>query len=140
MPLTTDTDNYQKEIHPIDSNVYKSFTRHNKILVLCIDRDDDIGSKGSIETPIVGRDSCIDAGIRLAMEDPEDSDVNAIFAAIKSYEELLSKGYDSEVAVVAGKFNRGIEADEKIGLEIDGILNKFKADAAVIVSDYYKTK
>jgi hypothetical protein len=53
MPLTTDTDNYQKEIHPIDSNVYKSFTRHNKILVLCIDRDDDIGSKGSIETPIV---------------------------------------------------------------------------------------
>jgi putative membrane protein len=135
MPLTTDTDNYQKEIHPIDSNVYKSFTRHNKILVLCIDRDDDIGSKGSIETPIVGRDSCIDAGIRLAMEDPEDSDVNAIFAAIKSYEELLSKGYDSEVAVVAGKFNRGIEADEKIGLEIDGILNKFKADAAVIVSD-----
>src|ERR671918_1126943 len=102
MPLTTDTDNHQKEIHPIDSNVYKSFTRHNKILVLCIDRDDDIGSKGSVETPIVGRNCCIDAGIRLAIEDPEDSDVNAIFAAIKAYEELLSKGYDSEVAVVAG--------------------------------------
>ena len=135
MPLTTDTDNHQKEIHPIDSNVYKSFTRHNKILVLCIDRDDDIGSKGSVETPIVGRNRCIDAGIRLAIEDPEDSDVNAIFAAIKAYEELLSKGYDSEVAVVAGKFNRGIEADEKIGLEIDSIISKYKADAAVIVSD-----
>src|SRR5215212_2600549 len=104
MPLTADTDN----------NLYKSFTRHNKILVLFIDRDDDIGSKGSIETPIVGRDCCIDAGVRLAIEDPEDSDVNAIFAAVKAYEELLSKGYDSEVAVVAGKYNRGIEADEKI--------------------------
>ena len=27
---------------------------YSKILVLCIDRDDDIGSKGGIETPIVG--------------------------------------------------------------------------------------
>ncbi|MGH9989043.1 MAG: DUF373 family protein, partial [Nitrososphaera sp.] len=27
---------------------------YSKILVLCIDRDNDIGSKGGIETPIVG--------------------------------------------------------------------------------------
>ncbi|MGI0048864.1 MAG: DUF373 family protein, partial [Nitrososphaera sp.] len=42
---------------------------HSKVLVLCIDRDDDIGSKGGIETPIVGRDACINAGTRLAIED-----------------------------------------------------------------------
>ena len=54
---------------------------YSKILVLCIDRDDDIGSKGGIETPIVGRDACINAGTRLALEDPEDADSNAIFAA-----------------------------------------------------------
>src|SRR5918994_1520506 len=135
MPLTTDADNYQKEIHPIDSNVYKSFTRHNKILVLCIDRDDDIGSKGGIETPIVGRDACINAGTRLALEDPEDADSNAIFGAVKTYEELVSKGYAAEVAVVAGKFNRGVEADEKISLEVKSILEKYRADGAVIVSD-----
>ena len=60
--------------------------------MLCIDRDDDIGSKGGIETPIVV-DACINAGTRLALEDPEDADSNAIFGAVKTYEELVSKGY-----------------------------------------------
>ena len=108
---------------------------YSKILVLCIDRDDDIGSKGGIETPIVGRDACINAGTRLALEDPEDADSNAIFAAVKTYEELVSKGYAVEVAVVAGKFNRGVEADEKISLEVKSILEKYRAEGAVIVSD-----
>ena len=108
---------------------------YSKILVLCIDRDDDIGSKGGIETPIGGRDACINAGTRLALEDPEDADSNAIFAAVKTYEELVSKGYAAEVAVVAGKFNRGVEADEKISLEVKSILEKYRADGAVIVSD-----
>src|SRR5581483_4393128 len=110
-------------------------TVHSRVLVLCIDRDDDIGSKGGIETPIVGRDACINAGTRLAIEDPEDADSNAIFGAVKTYEELVSKGYTAEVAVVAGKYNRGIEADEKISLEIKSILESYQADGAVIVSD-----
>src|SRR5918912_274396 len=114
----------------------KSFSsEHNRILVLCVDRDDDIGAKGSIDTPVVGRDSCINAGIRLAIEDPEDPDANAIFGAIKTYEDLINKGYNSQVALVAGKFNRGIEADEKIGFEIQNILSTYNADAAVLVSD-----
>ena len=114
---------------------FSKSSSHSRILVLCIDRDDDIGSKGGIETPIVGRDHCINAGTRLAIEDPEDSDANAIFGAIKTYEELIAKGYNSEVALVAGKFNRGIEADEKISLEIQNILTRYQADAAVLVSD-----
>src|ERR687892_118157 len=108
---------------------------HNRILVLCIDRDDDIGSKGGVKTPIMGRDRCADAGLRLAIEDPEDPDANAIFGAVKEYEKLLSKGYHSEVALVAGKVNRGIEADEKIGIEVNRVLARYHADAAVIVSD-----
>ena len=47
----------------------------------------------------------------------------------------MSKGYAAEVAVVAGKFNRGVEADEKISLEVKSILEKYRADGAVIVSD-----
>jgi putative membrane protein len=137
MPIRTDhTEQYQKDIHSVGSrSSYQSSIRHNKILVLCIDRDDDIGCKAGMETPVVGKDSCIKAGIKLAIEDPEDSDSNAIFAAIKSYEELLSKGYNSEVALAAGKFNRGIEADEKLGFEVQDILSMYKADSAVIVSD-----
>lgn len=107
----------------------------SRLLVLCIDRDDDIGTKGGVETPIVGRDQCINAGTRLAIEDPEDADANAIFGAVKTYEELVSKGYNAEVAIVAGKFNRGVEADEKISREVQAILAKYQATGAVIVSD-----
>jgi len=113
----------------------KQNRKYDRILVLCIDRDDDIGSKGGIETPVIGRDSCINAGTRLAIEDPEDSDANAIFAAVKTYEDLLKRGYQAEVALVAGKYNRGIEGDEKIGSEIQFIVDVFKADASVIISD-----
>ncbi|MGB8024549.1 MAG: DUF373 family protein [Nitrososphaeraceae archaeon] len=133
MPAISDADEFQKN-RSHASSLSRSPT-HRRILVLCIDRDDDIGSKGGIETPILGRDSCINAGIRLAIEDPEDADANAIFGAIKTYEELISKGYESEVALVSGKFNRGIEADEKIGFEIHDVLAQYKADAAVLVSD-----
>ncbi len=127
MPAISDADEFQKN-RSHASSLSRSPT-HHRILVLCIDRDDDIGSKGGIETPILGRDSCINAGIRLAIEDPEDADANAIFGAIKTYEELISKGYESEVALVSGKFNRGIEADEKIGFEIHDVLAQYKADA-----------
>jgi putative membrane protein len=133
MSAISDDNEFQNNVSHT-SRLSKSST-HNRILVLCIDRDDDIGSKGGIETPIVGRDHCINAGIRLAIEDPEDADTNAIFAAIKSYEQLISKGYESEVALVSGKFNRGIEGDEKISFEIQSILTRYKADAAVLVSD-----
>src|SRR5919201_3976178 len=129
-------DDYQKEEISLSSELTESSSStHSTIIVLCIDRDDDIGSKGGMETPILGRDACINAGIRLAIEDPEDADSNAIFGAVKHYEELVRKGYAAEVAVVAGKFNRGIEADEKISLEVKSILEKYHADGAVIVSD-----
>ena len=125
-------DNYAKKN---GAGLSRVTATHSRILVLCVDRDDDIGSKGGMETPVVGRDPCINAGVRLAIEDPEDPDANAIFAAIKTYEELLAKGYSSQVALVAGKSNRGIEADEKIGLEIQNVLGEYRADAAVLVSD-----
>jgi len=113
----------------------KSPLINNRILVLCIDRDDDIGSKGGVATPIIGKEQCIKAGISLALEDPEDADANAIFGAIKIQQDLLAKGYDAEVALVAGKMDRGIAADEKIGFELQSILSIYAADGAVIVSD-----
>ncbi|NOJ28453.1 MAG: hypothetical protein DA330_10630 [Nitrososphaera sp.] len=121
--------NHKLEV-PKDQEVPQS-----RLLVLCIDRDDDIGVKGGIETPIVGRDQCINAGTRLAIEDPEEADSNAIFGAVKTYEELVRKGYNVEVAIVAGKNNRGVEADEKISREVQEILLKYQATGAVIVSD-----
>jgi len=48
---------------------------------------------------------------------------------------LVSKGYQTEVVTVAGTKNKGVEADEKIALEIRKVLEKFSANGAVIVSD-----
>jgi len=107
----------------------------NKLLVICIDRDNDVGDKAGIITPVVGRDACIEAAQRLALEDPEDADSNSIFAAIKTYEDLISKGYQVEVVTVAGVKNRGVQADEKILAETRKVLEKFSANGAVIVSD-----
>jgi len=107
----------------------------NKLLVICIDRDNDVGEKAGIITPIIGRNSCIEAAQRLALEDPEDADSNSIFAAIKTYEDLISKGYQVEVVTVAGVEDRGVQADEKILLETRKVLEKFSANGAVIVSD-----
>ena len=107
----------------------------NKLLVICVDRDNDVGDKAGIATPVIGRDACIEAAQRLALEDPEDADSNSIFAAIKTYEDLISKGYQVEVVTVAGDKNRGVQADEKILLEIKKVLEKFSANGAIIVSD-----
>ena len=38
----------------------------NKLVVICVDRDDDVGEKTGINTPVIGRDACIEAAQRLA--------------------------------------------------------------------------
>ena len=105
------------------------------LLIICVDRDDDVGKKAGISTPVVGRNACIEAAQRLALEDPEDADSNAIFSAIKTYEDLVSSGYKAQVITVAGVESRSVQGDEKIAAEIKSVLQKFSADGAVIVSD-----
>jgi len=107
----------------------------SKLLVVCVDRDDDVGEKTGIKTPVIGRDACIEAAQRLALEDPEDADSNSIFSAIKTYEDLISKGYQAEVVTVTGVAQRGVQADEKIASEIKSVLGQFSANGAVVVSD-----
>ena len=120
-----------------DGNLMKNAaeSKTSKLLVICVDRDDDIGKKAGVITPVVGRNACIEAAQRLALEDPEDADSNSIFAAVKTYEDLVSKGYQAEVIVVAGTENRGIQADEKIVLQVKTVMERYAANGAVIVSD-----
>ena len=120
-----------------EENLVKSSTesKTSRLLVICVDRDDDIGKKAGVVTPVVGRNACIEAAQRLALEDPEDADSNSIFAAVKTYEDLVSKGYEAEVIIVAGSENRGIQADEKIVLQVKTIMERYTANGAVIVSD-----
>lgn len=120
-----------------ETNLPKSETgvKTSRLLVICVDRDDDIGSKAGVTTPIVGRNACIEAAQRLALEDPEDADSNSIFAAVKTFEDLVSKGYQAEVAIVSGTENKGVQADEKIVSQVKSIIEEFAANGAVVVSD-----
>ncbi len=110
-------------------------SKTSRLLVICVDRDDDVGEKAGIITPVVGRNACIEAAQRLALEDPEDADSNSIFAAVKTYEDLVSKGYQAEVIIVAGLEHKGIQADEKIVFQVKSVMEKYVANGAVIVSD-----
>lgn len=107
----------------------------SRTLIVCIDRDDDIGVKTGIKTPIVGRDACVDAATKLSITDPEEADANAIFAAVKEYDNLLSKGEFCEVVTVSGLFERGVLGDKKIRGQVADTLKGYPADSAVLISD-----
>ena len=76
-----------------------------KILIICVDRDNDIGEKAGLETPIIGREALVSAATKLALADSEESDINAIFEAVRIYEQLTAREEDAEVevALIAGE-------------------------------------
>lgn len=111
--------------------------RQEKLLILVVDRDNDIGKKTGIKTPIIGKENNLEAAKSLALADPEESDANAMFGALKLYEELVSKyGKENvEVATIAGSEESGYWSDEKIRRELDEVLKTFPSSACIFVSD-----
>ncbi|RLG05607.1 MAG: hypothetical protein DRN61_00170 [Thaumarchaeota archaeon] len=107
-----------------------------KLLILVVDRDNDVGRKTGISTPIIGFEENLKAAQALLLADPEEADANAIFGALKIYRELSERlGDDVEVATVAGEEEEGLEADMKIMSELDEVLGRFRADGCILVSD-----
>lgn len=108
-----------------------------KLLVLVVDRDNDIKRKTGISTPIVGFEENLKAAQSFALNDPEEADVNAMFGALKIYKELVDRfGKENvEIATLAGEEEESIESDVKIMHELESVLKKFPADSVVFVSD-----
>jgi putative membrane protein len=104
-------------------------------LILCIDRDDDLGYKASLASPVVGREACLNAAQALALADPEDSDVNAIFQAVKTHDELKERGEEVEVAILTGNHMHMLEGDRKIGADLDDVIALTDANSCVLISD-----
>ena len=105
------------------------------MLVLCVDRDDDIGRKTGIRTPIIGREENLKAAVALGTADPEEADTNAIFGAINTYDELIKEGYEVEIAAICGSKFVGIESDRILARELEEVLRKTGADEIFLVSD-----
>ncbi|KAB3544137.1 MAG: DUF373 family protein [ANME-2 cluster archaeon] len=106
-----------------------------RTLVLCLDRDDDIGRKAGIASPVIGRSANIEAATKLAVADPEDSDINTIFGGIQEYDRLSAAGTDVEIVCIAGDRDVGVVSDNKIALQIDDLLGRDEFENVIFVSD-----
>lgn len=107
-----------------------------RVLVLCVDRDNDVGERLGVKTPAVGRDSLVKIGLDYILRYPDDSDANAIFGAIRIYDSLKPiYGDNVEVALVTGSSGGDVEADLKIMAELDKVLKVFNASSIILVSD-----
>jgi putative membrane protein len=106
-------------------------------LVLCIDRDDDVGKKTELDTPIVGKEANLAAASALAVADPEEADSNAMFGAVKLYRDLIDQYPDEEfqVATISGSARGGIESDRKMLDELTTVLKDYPATGIILVTD-----
>lgn len=105
------------------------------ILVITVDRDNDIGRKIGVSGPIVGYENNLKVATDLLLKDPEESDANAIFATLKKYAEL-KKDYVVEIATFTGHSKENLFfADKNIALQIKQVLEDFPASAFVLVTD-----
>lgn len=111
-----------------------------RILILCVDRDGDLKTKAQIDTPIVGRKANLDAAVSLALHDAEETDANAMFEAIQTYDRLTSEGKTDEVieiATLSGSERGGVKADRKVVAELSQMLSSFPASEVILVTDGY---
>ena len=106
-----------------------------KILVLCVDRDDDIGVKTGIKTPLIGREANLNAATKLGLADPEDSDVNALLSAISTYDGLVRDGQLAEIATICGDVHVGSSSDLILAQQLDQVLEQVRPDRVFLVSD-----
>ena len=106
-----------------------------KTLVLVVDRDDDFGEKGGVETPVIGIDAAKAAVMSLGVEDPEDSDVNALLAAINIYNDLITDHDDVEIALICGDKKVGHRSDSILVSELESVIDTVKPERAILVGD-----
>lgn len=108
-----------------------------RTLIVCIDGDDDIGTKGGILTPIIGRDETLHSAMALAISDPEEADANAMFGAIKLYDTMVKQYPEEsfEVSTISGSSLGGVEADRKMVRELNQVLETFDATGVILVTD-----
>lgn len=130
-----DISNYDSGKTIIYISSQKEYGYVTKTLILVVDRDDDFGVKGGVETPVIGIENAKEAAMRLGVVDPEDSDVNALFAAINIYNDLTTDNTDVEIALICGDKKVGHRSDSILISELEDVINTVKPDRAILVGD-----
>ena len=104
-------------------------------LVVCIDRDDDLGRKAGVPGPVVGRAAVLAAAEKLGVADPGDTDTNAMFGAVQLYDEIRANREEAEIVVLTGSPKVGLLSDRKVAEQFDQVLKEHPASSAHLVSD-----
>ena len=109
-----------------------------RVLVLTVDRDNDLGIKTSIRGPVIGRRQVLTAALKLGIADPEESDTNAILGALSQHDALLETGGEDdevEVAILTGDEKVGVRSDRSIAAQLEEVVSAFQPDEAILVTD-----
>ena len=109
-----------------------------RILVLTVDRDNDLGNKTSIRGPVIGRRQVLTAALKLGIADPEESDTNAILGALRQHDTLKeanSEDDEVEVAILTGDEKVGMRSDRAIAAQLEEVVAAFQPDEAILVTD-----
>jgi len=109
--------------------------RKDNLLVLCVDRDNDLGVKTGVEGPVIGRKANLEAANKLILADPTESDANCMFAAVKKFDELKKEYPNTQLATITGHGKAGFQSDRRLNEQLDVIESKIKPEAFVLVTD-----
>lgn len=109
--------------------------KEERILVLAVDIDNDLFRKTGISGPLTGRVQNLNGASQLALADPEDTDSNTMFEAVKLYDDLKKEGYTVSVATVTGSEKEGYDADREFARQLELVLDQNKADGCILVTD-----
>ena len=108
-----------------------------KTLILAVDRDDDFGEKAGVESPVIGFDNCLKAAEALALVDPEDSDVNSLYGALREYRDMEADpdAGEFEIALICGYKTVGRKADDILTTQMMDVCDRVNPDRVLLVVD-----
>ena len=108
-----------------------------KTLILAVDRDDDFGEKGGVESLVIGFDNRLRAAEALALADPEDSDINSLYGALSEYRDMEAdpSSGDFEIALICGYKTVGRKADDILTTQMMEVCDQVKPDRVLLVVD-----
>lgn len=100
-------------------------------LVVCVDRDGDLGPDG----PVVGWEAVQALVTDVGIDDPEDSRVNCLLETLSVARDLRDEGEETVVAVISGGGGDGVNSDRAVARQIDALIEDNPIEAAIVVTD-----
>ncbi|WP_266076005.1 DUF373 family protein [Haladaptatus caseinilyticus] len=104
-------------------------------LVVCVDRNNDIGRKTGLKMPVAGWEAVRSLVTDVGLADPEDSSVNCLLEALRVARDLRDSDEETTVAVISGTAETRVGADRAVAAQMDELVAEHEADSAIIVID-----